>query len=73
MKSIKWTKSNSLRAHDQGWNVFNIGTSELPVLQIQREDEQGTFDGDYEAINHVLEFAHCSPTCRKAIKLVYKI
>lgn len=49
-----WTPSDSIRANDEGWNLFE---SDERGLEIERDDEAGIFDSDERAVWHVMNWA----------------
>lgn len=51
---IHWTLADSVAATEEGWDLFDIGGG---VLDLQRIDEEGVFDTDFEAEQFVKQRA----------------
>ena len=56
-KKIDWNQSDITNAHNEGWNIFECGSSEGGKYQIQRIDEAELFQNDEDAIKCVIKKA----------------
>ncbi len=58
IKGVAWLLDDARRAEREGWNVFaTSGARWHTPLEIERIDEEGKFEDDDEAFQHVLDQA----------------